>query len=290
MSISRSFISINGVVGAQLSPLDRGFAYGDGLFETCRVIAHQVPLWHLHEERLAEGCRRLGIPLDSARLKRYLFDLLQIAGQADGVVKVIVTRGAGGRGYRQPELIEPSYRVAVFPAAEPTAHSSGIAVRVCQQRLALNPALAGIKHLNRLEQVLARAEWQDEQIAEGLLRDAAGNVIEATASNLMIICQGELRTPDLSCAGVAGVMRRLIIERLAARVGLRVRVVSMTLEDIYQAEEVFVCNSINGIWPVVKLVDEKTVAYPVGPHTLSLQNALAEEYLQGSDLLAGEQL
>jgi 4-amino-4-deoxychorismate lyase len=289
MSVNNPLISINGVVGAQLSPLDRGFAFGDGLFETCRVIAHKVPLWNLHEERLAEGCRRLSIPLDRARLKRYLRDLLQMAGQTDGVVKVIVTRGMGGRGYRQPELIEPSYCVAVFPAAEPAAHSSGIVARVCQQRLSLNPSLAGIKHLNRLEQVLARAEWHDERIAEGLLLDVAGNVIEATASNLAIIRHGELCTPDLSSTGVAGVMRRLIIERLAVRVGLRVRVLNMTLEDIYNADEIFVCNSINGIWPVVKLVDEKVVRYPVGPYTLSLQSAL-EEYLQDSDSIAGEWL
>lgn len=286
MSIIYPITSINGVIGAQLSPQDRGLAYGDGLFETCRIVEGRVPLWPFHYERLVTGCKRLHIPLEQNKLLTYLRGLLEVADIAEGVLKIIVTRGAGGRGYRISSGTEPTYCLSVFPPAAPAEPASAITVTVCQQRLGSNPALAGIKHLNRLEQVLARAEWQDEQIAEGLLLDIEENVIEATAANLFIVRGHQLLTPDLSFAGVAGVARQLIIEQLAEQTGLVAQVVPIALEDIYSADEIFLCNSVTGIRPVTKLLGEPVRTFKLGPRTLALQTAFDAYLLSAQGGLA----
>ena len=261
MPINLPLISVNGVLDAAISPLDRGFAYGDGVFETCRYQNGSIPLWQYHRERLLKSAERLGIPLDEQLLLRYRDELLaQIdASQTpDGVLKVTVTRGVGGRGYRVPDVVKPTYCLGVF-SANPLhieQYRAGVSVRVCNLRLSQNPALAGMKHLNRLEHILARAEWMDE-FAEGLLLDTKGRVIEATVSNLFAIKDNQLYTPDLASAGVAGVMRRLIIERLAPALELDVNVVDIDLDFIAIADEIFLCNSVYGIWPVNNVVDDR---------------------------------
>lgn len=281
MSIINPITSVNGVIGAELSPLDRGLAYGDGLFETCRMVRGALPLWSLHEERLVAGCERLRIPLDQNKLQAYSQSLIGTAGVTDGILKIIVTRGATGRGYRLPVAAKPNYCLSVFPHPAQIEPASALTVTVCQQRLGINPSLAGIKHLNRLEQVLARAEWEDEQIAEGLLMDVDGHVIEATAANLFVVRDGQLLTPDLSSAGVAGVARRLIIERLAAKAELVVQVLPMTLDDVCRADEIFLCNSIMGIRPVARLLGEPVRTFATGPYTLTLQTAF-DDYMYGA--------
>lgn len=268
-------ISINGVIGASLSPLDRGFAYGDGLFETCRIRAGRVPLCDWHMARLLMGCERLQIPVEGMLLQNYASRLLAEAGLADGVIKISVTRGAGGRGYRLPDDVSPTYCLAITPFIERSENQHGVTVRICQQRLAENAALAGIKHMNRLEQVLARAEWSDEHVAEGLLLNGAGHVIEATSSNIFVVRDRQLITPDLSYAGVAGVMRRVIIEQLAPRLPCTVQVEPLRLEDVCQADEVFLCNSLNGIWPVLQVLAPAPVNFRRGPVTAALQQVLA---------------
>lgn len=271
MSVQFPLISINGVINAQLSPLDRGFTYGDGLFETCRYVAGQIPLWKFHCERLLNSAARLQIPVDKLLLQEYLAGLLDILSRnqvLDAVVKVQVTRGEGGRGYRLPDAISPTYCISVFAGApvESDFFRHGVDVRICDLRLGENPALAGIKHLNRLEHILARAEWRDE-FAEGLLLDSDNNLIEATVSNLFVIKRGELLTPDLSMAGVAGVMRRAIIEVLAPQLNLPVNVVQLKVDDLADADEIFLSNSVFGIWPVNHVVG---VSLKVG-HSVTCQ-------------------
>lgn len=254
MPLQLPIISINGVLEASISPLDRGFAYGDGLFETCRYFAGRIPLWDFHRERLLTSAQRLQIALDELKLKEYLdslLALLQMNQIPDAIVKVQVTRGVGGRGYRLPEIINPTYCIGVF-AGEPLESdffSGGVGVRVCDLRLGKNPALAGMKHLNRLEHILARAEWRDE-FAEGLLLDVDDNLIEATVSNLFMVKDGELFTSDLSMAGVVGVMRRAIIDIFAVQLSLPVTVTQLKLSDLRAADEIFLSNSVFGIWPV----------------------------------------
>jgi 4-amino-4-deoxychorismate lyase len=145
-----------------------------------------------------------------------------------------------------------------------------------------NPSLAGIKHLNRLDNVLARAEWQDDSAAEGLMLNQAGNLIEATASNIFIVRNRELLTPELSRAGVAGVTRRIICEQLAPAMKLAIIETRLSIHDLEGADEVFICNSINGIWPVTRLLDHTPGVFPVGEYTRQLQVALDDFILQKS--------
>jgi 4-amino-4-deoxychorismate lyase len=272
-------IAVNGLIGAQVSPLDRGFAYGDGVFETCKMLNGKVPFWHLHKERLLKSCERLFIPVAidvvEAQLT-YLTANIAAVDILDSVVKITVTRGQGGRGYRAPDSVSPTIVIGIFPATNypPCYCSEGVSVRLCHQRLSCNPSLAGLKHLNRLEQILARAEWQDDAIAEGISLDTQGNLIEAVFSNIFLIKSGELFTPDLSEAGVAGVMRRYIIETLAPQAGLSVQVKRLTLIDLISADAAFLCNSVYGIWPLATFLSDKTYSFNASAITLSLQNLL----------------
>lgn len=286
MPIHFPLISVNGSLDASISPLDRGFAYGDGVFETCRYVQGVIPLWNYHRERLLHSVERLNIPFDECLLNQYLDAMLarlSDANIAQAVVKVTLTRGVGGRGYRVPDQITPTYCVGVFPCSELQSEQfrNGVPVRICDLRLSLAPALAGMKHLNRLEHILARAEWQDE-FAEGLLLDVQGCVIEATVSNLFAVKDNQLFTPDLSSAGVAGIMRKTIIDKLAPTLGLACHIVNMKLDFLREADEIFLCNSVYGIWPVSTLVDDRQstnssqLSYSKHFITHTLQESLAQ--------------
>lgn len=271
--------AVNGILGAQISPLDRGFAYGDGVFETCKMLHGKIPLWHLHKERLLKSCEKLSIPLAIDLVEAQLASLIGLLATTDianAVVKFTVTRGQGGRGYSAPASVSPTIAISVFPAVNyPQDYfSEGVNLRFCQQRLSCNPSLAGLKHLNRLEQVLARAEWQDDAIAEGILLDTQGNVIEAVFSNIFLIKNGELFTPELSQAGVAGVMRRFIIETLAPQAGLAVEIKRLSCADLLSADAVFLTNSLYGIWPVQKILGQQTQVFNAHALTAKLQNLL----------------
>ncbi len=271
-------VSVNGVLGASVSPLDRGLTYGDGLFETIAVRQGKRPLWPMHYQRLAESADRLKIPLPLA-LETYADQLLSAAasqGLRDGTLKVIVTRGPGGRGYAPPANSKPTLCMAFYSreVALGAQEQKGVKVWVCDMRLGHSPALAGLKHLNRLEQVLARAEWSDEDFSEGLLLDIDDKLIEATASNIFMVFDGCLVTPDLSQSGVNGILRRLIIERLAPALGYKVAIEQVSLEQLRQAEEVFLCNSVRGIWPVTCLGQINSQLLPVGAVTQVLQSEL----------------
>jgi 4-amino-4-deoxychorismate lyase len=187
-----------------------------------------------------------------------------VAKRADGVLKLIVTRGSGPRGYAPPETLAPMRIVFATPASviSATYACEGVAVRLCDTRLAVQPALAGIKHLNRLEQVLARAEWRDPQIAEGLMLDTDDNVIEGTMSNLFCVRDGALYTPELDRCGVRGITRERILEHARA-VCLPAHEIRLRLDDLYAADELFICNTFMGIWPVRRLVGHPFVPGPV---------------------------
>jgi 4-amino-4-deoxychorismate lyase len=255
---------VNGVPAEQVSVLDRGFAYGDGLFESIRFIGAKAPLWARHMQRLAEGCRRLQIPapepsqlwLEATRVSRHM---------AQSVVRITVTRGTGERGYALPSRPQPSRVLAAFapPMMVDESLDQGLDLRICELRLAEQPRLAGIKHLNRLEQVLARAEWRDPAIAEGILCDGQGRVISATMANLFARIDGELLTPAVDRCGVAGVARAEVLATCP-----EVRVGEMTLEALLYASEVFLSSSVRGILPV-RAVGERT--FQPGSLTRSLQ-------------------
>jgi 4-amino-4-deoxychorismate lyase len=257
-------VLVDGQAHAQVSALDRGLGYGDGLFETVRFVGADAPLWARHMQRLGEGCRRLGLPMpDTAQLLAEARTASN--GMAHAVVRITLTRGAGARGYAPPAQPRPTRVVAAFepPPQDEAAQAGGIRVRLCELHLAPQPLLAGLKHLNRLEQVLARAEWDDPAIAEGLLCDVEGLAICATSANLFAVHDGVLATPALDRCGVAGVARA---EILACRPQVQVR--PIPLAELRRADELFLSSSVRGILPVREL---DGVAFGVGPVTRALQ-------------------
>ncbi|MEW6354499.1 MAG: aminodeoxychorismate lyase [Pseudomonadota bacterium] len=254
---------INGQPAANIDVGDRGLHYGDGLFETLAVRAGVPLLWERHMQRLTHDCARLGIAApDVALLHQEAEQVCAAAPRA--VLKIIITRGVGGRGYRctasTPTRILTLHPWLDYPDA---FKQQGVKVRVCATRLGMNPALAGVKHLNRLEQVLARNEWDDADIPEGLMLDGAGRVVEGTMTNVFAVRDGVLLTPDVSQCGVAGVMRALILEQAAAW-GIKSRITQFGVEELTAMHEIFVCNSLIGVWPLRELAG---VAFPVGPLT-----------------------
>ncbi len=270
---------VNGIESDTILTGDRGLNYGDGLFETL-AVCNGVPLcWNQHISRLGMGCGRLKIPCPPDAL---LFEEATrvCGGLALGVLKILITRGTGSRGYRIPDAVTPSRILSTHPWPDFSVSQglNGVAATVCETRLGNNPALAGIKHLNRLEQVLARSEWSDPGIAEGLMLDTEGRVIEGTMSNLFLVTQDRLLTPDLAKAGVAGIMRELVMLE-AARLAVAVGVASVTLADVRNADELFLSNSLFGIWPIRSLDGR---AYRVGPLGLRLRRRLlADGYIAG---------
>lgn len=246
-------VFINGVRSSDINALDRGLHYGDGVFRTLKVVAGEVRWWADHFGKLAGDCAALGLHCpDREVLAR---EVLQLAREADvGVIKIILTRGAARRGYGIPPDAAPTRIVMGFPPS--VRENLDVHVRWCDLRLASQPKLAGIKHLNCLENVLARSEWTDTDIAEGLLMDEAGRVICATMANLFMVEQGSLVTPDLSRCGVAGVARARII-RAAQGHGQAVRVEPITRERLLASDEVFLCNSLIEIWRVTGLEDRQ---------------------------------
>jgi 4-amino-4-deoxychorismate lyase len=255
---------IDGAVADQVPALDRGLAYGDGLFESIRFVGVMAPLWTRHMQRLGESCERLRIPLpDAAPLWREALEVTR--GMPQAVVRITVTRGIGERGYALPVSPQPMRVVAAFapPQVADSAYSQGVRMRVCNVRLAEQPLLAGMKHLNRLEQVLARAEWNDPAITEGVLCDSHGRVISATMANLFAVIDGVLLTPALDRCGVAGVARAEVLATYS-----QTQVGELTLDALLGASEVFLSSSVRGILPVRSLGEQD---YAVGEMTRKLQ-------------------
>jgi 4-amino-4-deoxychorismate lyase len=238
---------VNGVEGAAIAADDRGLQYGDGLFETMAVIDGRIRHFGLHMTRLAEGCQRLGMPAPPiAQIENDCERVLEGLGSA--VVKLIVTRGPGPRGYPPP--LEPTpTRIVTSTAAHPPETRPQLTVRVCETRLGLNPRLAGMKHLNRLEQVLAGAELRDPHVDEGLMRSTDDRLICGTASNVFIVRDGVLHTPRITDCGVSGVMRQVVL-RAAEQAGIQTEVRDVPFEEVRQAQEVFLTNAVRGIRPV----------------------------------------
>jgi 4-amino-4-deoxychorismate lyase len=244
---------VNGEPASRISALDRGLQYGDGLFETISVASGKPCLWKRHIERLERGCERLGIPFPDRDL---LLDeaTREIASRDSAVLKITLTRGEGNRGYRPPETPQPNRIIncSLKPEYPRDAESSGVRLRLCSTRLCANQKLAGIKHLNRLEQILARMEWDDAEIVEGLMLDGDDRVIEGTMSNLFLWNNRKLQTPDLTNSGVAGVVRELVMD-VASDLSIQVEVKEIRTTDLWHAEGIFITNSLIGIWPVKEI-------------------------------------
>nr|VFK15945.1 MAG: aminodeoxychorismate lyase apoprotein [Candidatus Kentron sp. LFY] len=279
---------INGQPCDTISANDRGLQYGDGLFETI-AVDKWIPLClSEHLDRLARGCRRLRIP-EPARASLQQ-EIHIVSGELQrGIVKVIITRGVGGRGYA-PTPTTPVPNTAVSSpnaaASSPTRlvagfqwpdypidfSREGIDTCLCDTRLGRNVALAGIKHLNRLEQVLGRIECAQKGVPEGIMLDSDGCLIEGTMSNLFLVRGNQLITPVLAESGVRGITRDRIIH-VAEMVGIDVRVTRLDPSALFHADGLFFCNSVMGIWPVKRFVDR---CYSVPPVIRRLRRELIE--------------
>ncbi|HEX2494650.1 MAG TPA: aminodeoxychorismate lyase [Steroidobacter sp.] len=226
---------------------ERGLHYGDGLFETALLCDGRVRFLEDHLARLNSSCERLGIPAPSRQA--LLSDIERVTGsERRAVLKIIITRGVG-RGYRPASTARPTRIVALYAA--PEAIKRDIAVQWCATPLGRNARLAGMKHLNRLEQVLAQAELQDG-VDEGLMLDTEGELVCATSGNVFILRDGALITPDLRFCGVLGIMRRRVL-RLAEQLGVAATEEPLWPHDLDAASEVFVTNAVRGVQSVVSL-------------------------------------
>jgi 4-amino-4-deoxychorismate lyase len=268
---------VNGLVTHFVDYSDRGFQYGDGVFTTTPVRQGRPALLERHMDRLARDADRLAIEFPHREIVRDLNALLDES--SEGILKIQVTRGSGGRGYRMPDIRRTTRVLSVHPPLRLDSQLAlrGASTRFCRQRLGCNEALAGVKHMNRLEQILARSEWSDKDIFEGLMLDYEGNLIEGTMTNVFVVKQGVLCTPRLDRCGVEGVMRALVLE-LAAREGYQACERRMVPEELEAADEIFLTNSVVGVVPVSR-VEQETI--PVGQITRALQRAVARSL--GSD-------
>ena len=235
--------------GGTVDVTDRGLAYGDGLFETMLVRKGQVQRLSLHFDRLSEGCNRLALPLPQAS------ELLErIEGAAatvdNGNLKLILTRGVGPRGYAPPAEATPT--VILLPASASVSPAPTLQVATLEMRLAENVKLAGIKHLNRLEQVLAQVELANLDADEGLMLSTSGAVIGGTSRNLFAVFGESVRTPLVDRAGIAGVMRRAVLER-CAELGIQATECELGPEEVARADELFMTNALVGIQSVGQL-------------------------------------
>jgi 4-amino-4-deoxychorismate lyase len=264
---------INGQEGAALDPLDRGLHYGDGVFRTIRVVEGAPRWWDDHLARLAADAVRLGLkPPDPTA---WLADLEHLAGRLQGgVLKLILTRGSGARGYRPPEIATTTRLLIHDPTPPLSARwpAAGITLRLCSLRLAAQPRLAGIKHLNRLENVLARGEWSDPEIHEGLLLDEVGHVISGVMSNLLIWQDGRLLTPRLDRCGVTGVTRARLLSR-ATTAGIALAESELGLDEVLAADEVMLCNSVIGLRRVARLGERTWPEPAISPRLAELLDA-----------------
>jgi len=267
---------LNGQACDQLPLQDRGLLYGDGCFSTLAVYQGHPLAWRAHWERLIHCADRLAIPPPS--YEALLAEVRQLAAdQPRAVLKIILTRGSGGRGYQIPPQISPSRLVLRHPWPDyPAAYvEQGIALTVCQSRLARNPSLTGIKHLNRLEQILGRREW-GPPYAEGLMLDTQDNVISGTFTNVFFARQGKLFTPALHQCGIAGVMRAILV-KTAILLGIPVESDEFSLDDLCTADEILVCNSLIGLWPVRLLhlpASFQSKSFSVGPIACALRQSM----------------
>lgn len=267
MAPTHSYL-INGSFNNIISPLDRGFAYGDGVFRTLKMRGGLPECWPQHYQKLVADCAAIDIVCPSAEL--LMNDLSQLfladAENIDlhAVAKIMITRGEGARGYTPPAITAPM-RVVLkldMPSYPQNRFDVGVHLTVCETRLAIQAKLAGVKTLNRLENVLARMEWKNPDIADGILMDMQGNVIECTAANIFARFGDTLITPSLANSGIAGITRQRIID-IAPTLKLKTAIETFDLKKLFTANEVIICSSLYGAWQVksvqTSLVQKKII-------------------------------
>ena len=248
---------INGHAGSNIDVGDRGFQYGDGVFETIAYCNHKLQLWDEHMQRLQQACKRLSLSCIEESV--WLDDIKKLQPENNSVIKLIISRGVSGRGYAYTSGDSVTRVAAVYAWPNYTQQNAqGITAVFCQTPVSMNPILAGIKHLNRLDNVLARNECWHEDIAEGFMLDNQQHIIEGTMSNVFCVLDNELYTPLLDQCGVEGVMRQQVI-KLAQQLNIPVNIIEISKQNFLQMDAVFLTNSIIGLWNVNKIIENDNV-------------------------------
>ena len=258
------------------SVLDRGLHYGDGVFETICCTERTPRFLERHLARLERGRVRLGLPGPPLPLLRSEIEHAALE-QPRAILKLVVTRGrALARGYATLGTETGTRLLLRYPwSEEPAARAhTGVRVRLGVTRFADSPALAGLKHLNRLQQVIARREWQDEGTFESLHLAPSGALVSGTMSNVFLVRRGELLTPSSDACGVAGVMREVVLEAAAAN-GITAYCRPLGLDQLARADEIFLTNVRIGVTPVARFI-ERTLT--PGPVTRRLQYLLRDAH------------
>ncbi|MGH8033932.1 MAG: aminodeoxychorismate lyase [Lysobacterales bacterium] len=262
---------VNGEISTHIPVTDRGLQYGDGVFETIAVLRGVPRFWQLHMDRLAIACETLC--MESIPQSLLLREVQTVsAGRPECVVKIILTRGDSSRGYAPNANAHPRRMISAYAMPGNLEHDAmhGVQARICTLRLAIQPALGGVKHLNRLEQVLARAEWNDPLVQEGILLDPEDHVISAIAGNIFLLSGERMLTPRLDRCGVRGVMRAAILKAFKPRCEQR----RISLDMLPEADEVFICNTVRGIVPVSRIGHWE---YGIGARARALQDWLEQQ-------------
>lgn len=254
---------VNGLPRDSISAEDRGLAYGDGIFRTMSVRRGAPLSWQLHYLKLQHDCDAIKLTCPPADLLLGEIQSLCIS-QQDCVAKIIITRGVGQRGYALPKDEHATRIVSTSetPRYDSDLFASGVTLHICRLKLGHQPILAGVKHLNRLENVLAASEFQNTGAHEGLLEDEDGFVISGTRSNLFALRDGTLYTPNLSLCGVAGVQRDRVMS-WADMHGVECKVTQIRMDELLVADEIFLVNSVFGLWPIRNLASYHRTTHPV---------------------------
>ena len=271
------YYSINGERLKTLAINDRGLAYGDGLFTTAKIVNGQIELLEQHIQRLVNGCNQLAISLPMTLLNGKLTQYLSliVKEHSSAVLKVIITAGTGGRGYSRQGLTDDATNVIVmifdYPQHNEKLAKTGVTLGFSLQKMSISPMLAGVKHLNRLEQVLFKQELDNREEDDLVVMNNASQVVEATSGNLFYWLNGQLCTPDVSVSGVNGLMRQFVIANYNQCCiqcenqcknqceDREVGIVHTTLEHLALADAMFTCNAITGILPV-KIFNKRLLA------------------------------
>ncbi len=278
-----SLVYINGEFKNSVAVEDRGFSFGDGLFETMRLYRGRIPLWQFHRERLLSSLEKLSILIEPSMLENQLEEYLtRLKADAieNGGIKIIVTRKTGGRGcYPSPN--SGSSICFMFRELLEVKAASRVELIESQHRLSHNPSLAGIKHLNRLDYIFAANATPVCTGQELLLLDNEKNIVETMHHNIFAVCEGKILTPKVDKCGVRGVMRNVIINSIALKLNFYMEEVEVNVKTLISASEVFLTNALTGVISVSALLDSQAKllrAYADEEISSKINNIINKEY------------